>query len=272
VYNIDIKNFLPQCGDYVLAINYYDTQSNKMRITYKLIVSMDNGQNVVIYSDGNERQTANGNYHSGTQTYPAGWNTLGFNDSSWTGPLFMCDADGHTYDSIADPSFATGYVPYESIYSGCGTEYGASALLRDYFSIPCPPVTITKTINKTTFYLNETITYCFDYHNEDLASVNFKIWDTIPAVTDFIGCNGGCSVQTYGSNVVVSWNITVAANGSGSVCMWVLAARYPFFNLPNIFAWLNTNTENCYRKIFNYTELLSSVSDENIYTISSVYP
>jgi len=229
VFNVDVKSFLPECGDYVLAINYYDTQSNKMRITYKLTVSMDNGDTVIIYSDGNEKQMANGNYHSGTQTYPDGWNTLGFNDSSWTGPLNICDADGNTYDSIADSSFANGWVPYISLYSNCGTEYGASALIRDYFSIPCPPVTITKTISKMTVYLNDTITYCFDYHNYDLTSVTFKIWDTIPATTDYIGCNNGCSVQTYGSNVVVNWTITVAANASGSVCFWVLAARYPFF-------------------------------------------
>lgn len=71
VYNIDIKNFLPQCGDYVLAINYYDTQSNRMRITYKLTVSMDNGATVTIYSDGNDKQIVNGNYYSGLQRYPA---------------------------------------------------------------------------------------------------------------------------------------------------------------------------------------------------------
>lgn len=121
-----------------------------------------------------------------------------------------------------------------SLYSNCGTEYGASALIRDYFSIPCPPVTITKTINKTVFYLNETITYCFDYHNDDFAQVTFNLWDTILAVTDYIGCNGGCSVQTYGSNTVVNWQITVTANTSGSVCFWVCAARYPFLLLgPN---------------------------------------
>jgi len=228
VYDIDIKNFLSQCGNYVLAINYYDTAAARMRITYKLVVTMDNGQEVVIYSDGNERQIANGNYFSGTQTYPAGWNTVDFDDSSWTGPLYVCDADGNTWTSIADSSFATGWVPYVSLYSGCGTEYGGSALIRDYFSVPCPPVTINKTINKTTFYLNETITYCFNYHNDDLVPVTFRLWDTIPAVTDYIGCNGGCSVQTYGSNVVVSWNITVASNASGTVCFWVLAARYPF--------------------------------------------
>ncbi|MCX8092721.1 MAG: hypothetical protein N3E50_00980 [Candidatus Goldbacteria bacterium] len=236
IYNINIKNFLPQCGDYVLAINYYDTAANVMSVTYKLTVTMDNGQTLTIYSDGNEKQIANGNYHSGTQTYPSGWNTLGFNDSSWTGPLYVCDSDRQTYNSIADPYFASGWVPFLSLYPNRNTEYGASALLREYFSIPCPPVTITKTINKTTFYLNETITYCFDYHNDDFASVTFNLWDTIPAVTDYIGCNGGCGVQTYGSNVVVSWTINVAANASGSVCFWVRAARYPFlFFYPDIY-------------------------------------
>ncbi len=235
IYNIDIKNFLPECGDYVLAINYYDTQSNRMRITYKLTVFMDNGEIVTIYSDGNEKQIANGNYHSGNQTYPAGWNTLGFNDSSWTGTLYMCDSDGQTYNSIADSSFPTGWVPYVSLYSNCGTDYGASALIRDYFSVPCAPVSITKTVNKNIFYLNETITYCFNYHNYDIAPATFRLWDTIPAVTDYIGCNGGCSVQTYGSNVVVSWVITVPSNTSGSVCFWVLAARYPFlFFYPDV--------------------------------------
>ncbi|MBP7793035.1 MAG: hypothetical protein KA120_08245 [Candidatus Goldbacteria bacterium] len=101
------------------------------------------------------------------------------------------------------------------------------------------PVSITKTINKTSFFLNETVTYCFNYLNPENVARTFEIWDTIPAVTNFIGCNGGCGVTTYGSNVVVNWNINVGANASGTVCMWLLAARYPYLNKMEIFTFRN---------------------------------
>jgi hypothetical protein len=228
VYTVDVSSFL-FCGDYVLAINYYDTLSSIINISYKLTMHIDDGSTQIIYSDGiNERQALNGNFLTGTQTFPAGWNNLGFNDSSWTDPEYQCAGA-----RITDTAFPGGFVPYISPYSGCGVPTaGQSALIRENFNVLCPLVNIVKTINKTIVAQGETITYCFNYNNTEAAPWTFTIWDTIPSLTDFVGCNSGCTTAVNGSNVVVTWPITVPANGSGSVCMWVAANRMPFFRMP----------------------------------------
>jgi hypothetical protein len=233
----DLTGCLTKCGSHVLAINYFDTEGSVCRVTYKMLITMDNGNSVVAYSDGNTstiRQMSDGNVFSTTnaQFFPTGWNTLSYDDSGWTVTAYTCQANGNTADSIADPLFngATynGFVPYMSYNSGCSAlTTGDSNLVRQYFTTPCSPVSITKTISVTNVSLGQQITYCFDYHNYDVAPVNFNIWDTIPAVTDFVGCDSGCNTATYGSNVVVSWPITVASNATGAVCVWVAANRFP---------------------------------------------
>ena len=231
-YTVDVSSFL-FCGDYVLAINYYDTLASIINVTYKLTMHIDDGSTMIIYSDGiNEKQTLNGNYLSGTQTFPGGWNTVGFDDSSWNTPEFLC-----TGARITDTAFTSGFVPYVSPYSGCGVPTaGQSVLIREPFSVLCPLVNITKSISKNVVSLGETITYCFNYSNSDAAPWAFNLWDTIPAVTDFVGCDSGCTTQTSGSNVVVSWPINVPAHGSGTVCAWVAANRLGLFkNNENLF-------------------------------------
>ncbi len=131
---------------------------------------------------------------------------------------------------------------------------GQALYFRQTFSF-LQPVSIVKTINKTSFALNETITYCFNYSNPEPVARTFTLWDTIPGVTDFIGCNNGCTTQTYGTDVVVRWTINVPASGSGSVCMWVGANRYPLIKDKNeekeigkdgkgIFALMRNSSEN----------------------------
>jgi hypothetical protein len=224
-YTVDVSSFL-FCGDYVLAINYYDTLASIINVTYKLTMHIDDGSTRIIYSDGvNEKEMLNGNFLNSTQTFPGGWNNIGFNDAGWTDPIYQC-----TGARITDTAFASGYVPYDSPYSGCGVPTaGQSVLLRETFNILCPLVNITKTISKTTLALGETFTYCFNYNNTESSPWTFTIWDTIPGPTDFVGCDHGCTTTVNGSNVVVAWPITVPANGSGSVCMWVAANRFPFF-------------------------------------------
>lgn len=233
----DVTGCLTKCGPHVLAINYYDTEGSVCRVTYKLLITMDNGNSVVAYSDGNTtniRQMSDGNIFStsNAQFFPTGWNTLAYDDTSWTETAYTCQANGNTDDSIADPVFNgptyNGFVPYMSYNSGCSAiTTGDSNLVRQYFTTPCSPVSITKTISTTNVSLGQVITYCFDYHNYDVATVNFNIWDTLPLVTDFVGCDSGCTTQTYGSNVVVSWPVTVASNAAGVVCVWVAANRFP---------------------------------------------
>jgi uncharacterized repeat protein (TIGR01451 family) len=240
VYTVDVSSYF-FCGNYVLAINYYDTLASQYRIAYKLTLHLDDGSTVIYYSDGtNVKQYLNGNFLNGTQTFPSGWNNIGFDDSSWTIPNYTCDGT-----IIPDASFSTGFVPNLSASSGCGVPTaGQSVLVREPFSVQCPVVNISKTINKTTVALGETITYCFNYNNTESSPWTFNIWDTIPGVTDFVGCDHGCTTQTYGSNVVVSWPITVPANGSGSVCTWVAANRYGLFMIPTGYFFAVTGVEN----------------------------
>jgi len=249
-FTIDAAGCITKCGPHVLAINYYDTEGSVTRLTYKLSITMDNGNSVVAYSDGNPsaiKQMADGNIFStsNAQFFPAGWNTLGYDDSGWTETAYTCEANGNTDDSITDPAFngATygGWVPYMTYNPGCNViTMGDSNLVRQQFTTQCAPVSITKTISATTIYLGNTLTYCFNYHNYDVASATFDLWDTIPANTDFVGCDNACDVQTFGSNVVVHWSVTVASNASGTVCAWVAANRYPLYGpLDGIFAMLD---------------------------------
>jgi|ERR1035437_1120781 hypothetical protein len=223
IYTIDVSSYF-FCGDYVLAINYYDTLASIVSLTYKLTLHIDDGSTVVLNSDGtNEKQMINGNYLLLTQVFPPGWNNVAYDDSAWAAPIYTCAGS-----RITDVAYTGGFVPNISAYSGCGVPTaGMSMLVRQKFNVLCPFVNITKSINKNIVTLGETITYCFNYTNTDTAPWIFNIWDTIPAVTDFAGCDHGCTTQTAGSNVIVSWPVTVAPGGSGSVCTWVAANRYP---------------------------------------------
>lgn len=234
IYNIDVSSFL-FCGDYVLAINYYDTLSNTISLTYKLTMHIDDGSTLVINSDGaGEKHMIDGNYLSGTQTFPADWNNMPFDDSGWLDPVYTC-----TGSRITDTAFAGGFVPNISAYSGCGVPTaGMSVLMREKFNVLCPMVNITKSINKNIVAFGETITYCFSYTNTDTAPWTFMLWDTIPAVTDYVGSDHSGTAQTFGSDVVVSWPITVAPGGSGTVCAWVAANRYPMLKDKNPFCVL----------------------------------
>jgi len=235
-----ITNCMTTCGQHVLAINYYDTEGNQTRVTYKLLINFDNGTSVVAYSDGNTstKMMYDGNVFSTTnaQFFPTGWNTLGYNDSGWTETAYTCEAGGCTCDSIYDPVFAGatygGMVPWMNYNSGClvNTE-GDSNLVRQYFTTPCAPVSITKTINTNYAVLGQTLTYCFNYYNHDTVSDTFNIWDTLPSVTTFVGCDSGCTTQASGSSTVVNWSITAASNTGGAVCCWVIASSYPFFQI-----------------------------------------
>ena len=222
-FTVDVSDYM-FCGDFVLAFNYYDTLSSIMQISYKLTMTLDDATTRIIYSDGaGEKMMINGNYLNSTQVFPAGWNNIGYDDLGWIDPVYICAGT-----RITDTAFAGGYVPGIGPFSGCGVpEAGQSTLVRETFNILCPLVEITKSISKNIVSLGETITYCFNYSNTDSVAWNFNLWDTIPAVTDFVGCDNGCTTQTYGSDVVVSWPIAATAGGTGTVCVWVAANRYP---------------------------------------------
>jgi hypothetical protein len=78
--------------------------------------------------------------------------------------------------------------------------------------------------------LGNTVQYCLNYYNTGSAPAVFNLWDTIPAVTNFVSCTGGCATNTYGATVVVSWaNVgPVAAGANGSVCFVVQVVSLPY--------------------------------------------
>lgn len=120
------------------------------------------------------------------------------------------------------------------------TPAGHNLFFRQVFTL-IEPVPITKTINQTVFSIGDTVTYCFDYENTEDAARSFNLWDTLPQEVDFVGCDNGCTTQTFGSDFVVNWSINVSGHGSGTVCVWAVVARYPgYYNInKNFFALLS---------------------------------
>ncbi len=106
-------------------------------------------------------------------------------------------------------------------------------------------VSLHKSIDKTEVTIGDTITYCLTYTNEGNNTVtSYAIWDTIPYVTQYIGCTGGCNWYVDGAgNTVVYWNIpTINIGASGTVCFWVRVYRYPYLEIEKeIFAYLKKN-------------------------------
>lgn len=92
-----------------------------------------------------------------------------------------------------------------------------------------PSIQLTKTITKTVTTIGDTITYCINYQNNASYTIgSLVIWDSIPAVTDFITADSGYNT-TNGSPNVVYWTVSsLTATASGSKCFSVRVARYPY--------------------------------------------
>jgi uncharacterized repeat protein (TIGR01451 family) len=104
-------------------------------------------------------------------------------------------------------------------------------------------IIITKSVNKTTAALGETITYCLSIFNNTSSSQTFNVWDTIPYVTTYRGCDNSCSTTTIGSNFIVYWTISNIAPGQTvNRCFWVEVTSLPENWLEReIFALLRNN-------------------------------
>jgi hypothetical protein len=97
-------------------------------------------------------------------------------------------------------------------------------------------ISLTKTIpsGNHIYILGDTVHYCLNYQNTGASAASFTLWDTIPAVTDFVSCtNGtyasGCGTQTFGSYVLIVWTVTnIPAGQSDSVCFDVKINRLPY--------------------------------------------
>jgi uncharacterized repeat protein (TIGR01451 family) len=98
-------------------------------------------------------------------------------------------------------------------------------------------VTLIKSESKTIAVLGDTVTYCIAVSNGTASDVvGFKLWDTIPAVYTYLGCDNGCSK----AGSLISWNITIPANSVVSVCFWGSITSYPYLKMNQEFLALLT--------------------------------
>lgn len=103
-------------------------------------------------------------------------------------------------------------------------------LTQTLTSTPTPPliISLTKNEDKTIASLGDTVNYCLIYQNNSSVPESFTIWDTIPAVTDFVSCTNGCTQQTFGLNRLVVWTLTnIGVGVQNEVCFAVQVNRMP---------------------------------------------
>lgn len=87
---------------------------------------------------------------------------------------------------------------------------------------------VTKSVNKQIVSLGETITYCLSIYNNTGSTQTFNVWDTIPYVTTYRGCDNSCGTTTIGSNFIVYWTISnLAAGETVQRCFWVEVTSLP---------------------------------------------
>jgi uncharacterized repeat protein (TIGR01451 family) len=120
-------------------------------------------------------------------------------------------------------------------------------------------IQLTKTINTNIAMLGDTITYCLYYRNNGSSAASFRIWDTIPSVTDLVGGDSGYFTTLSGSDTIIYWDLTnVPAGGTGQRCFWVRVSRLPYL-IPlqyNVIALLKRNN------ILFEHDLITYIKDE----------
>lgn len=129
-----------------------------------------------------------------------------------------------------------------------------------------PPIIIalTKTIDKHIYSLGEQVNYCLRYTNNGTTAASFSIWDTIPAVTDFVSCSDSCSQVTYGSYHLVVWNIVNLGVGvTDQVCFVVQVNRLPYIHSNEFFALFDRKK---YQEYSLYTDSGKDTSGKQILT------
>ncbi len=87
---------------------------------------------------------------------------------------------------------------------------------------------IVKSISTHIAVFGSTITYTISYTNPNADTIpEITIYDSIPAITDFIDSDSG-GVTDGGTPNVVSWLLTdIPSGGTGAVTFRVKVARYP---------------------------------------------
>ena len=88
-------------------------------------------------------------------------------------------------------------------------------------------ITLSKTESKTQAVFGDTVTYCITVSNGSGSPVvGFHVWDTIPTVYTYVGCDNACTQ----AGSLVSWTITIPANSYVTVCFWGKITSYSFFD------------------------------------------
>jgi len=104
---------------------------------------------------------------------------------------------------------------------------------------------IEKSVSVTEAVFGDTITFCITYTNNEDCAITFDIWDTLPSVTTYVGCDPSCTWD----DPVVSWTVTnLAAGAAGKVCFWVEITGYPYLNEKNNFLAIFLLNENNNRR------------------------
>ena len=119
---------------------------------------------------------------------------------------------------------STAGVSLTQTWSAGGTQWTSQAFELMPALPPAGPITLTKSSNVTTIAVGETLTYCLAWSNGDNTANPIVIWDTVPSVMNYQGCNTGCTF----SGGLVNWNLgSQAAFSSGSVCFWGVITGVP---------------------------------------------
>jgi uncharacterized repeat protein (TIGR01451 family) len=104
-------------------------------------------------------------------------------------------------------------------------------------------ISLSKSESESTAVFGDTVTYCITVSNGSSADVvGFHVWDTIPSVYTYIGCDSGCSK----SGSLLTWTMTVPANSYITVCFWGKITSYTLFEWNKEFLELLKERGNLY--------------------------
>jgi uncharacterized repeat protein (TIGR01451 family) len=145
------------------------------------------------------------------------------------------------WESAADTDPASG-VPHCGSVSGCNncppgsipnlarnaTGPSNVVCLPILSPTPTPGLQLTKTADRATATIGETVTFSIAWVNDSSSTLAMVIWDTVPSHTTYVGCAtpvGSCGI----SGSVVSWDLgNRPAGSSGTVTFWAVVSSYPF--------------------------------------------
>lgn len=167
-----------------------------------------------------------------------------------------CLSDENDYSRITEaPDCSSGYGDLEEVplyydnvhvceYEGLNTEDAETGQVYCYVTDDCASyLKIFKSVNVTQATIGTTINYCITVTNTSGSTVTFNLWDTLPAVLDYVGCDNSCSTSNIGGRTIVSWTISnLAPSASATRCFWGVVARYPWNPVEerkSVFALLN---------------------------------